>query len=112
MGEIKGTVTRIYALPADVSPRAEAPLLHEWHADIPYMPEGSFLAVGEKTYRVRYRSVTVDEESGAAAEVDAHVGSAVVDLGNQRDAVVNRYLATAAFQRADGVETLQTAEAA
>ena len=54
----------------------------------------------------------INEESGAAAEVDAHVGTSLSWTSEiSADAVVNRYLAARAFQRADGIETLKTGEA-
>lgn len=55
-------VTRICALPADMSPHAKVQVLHEWPGEIPYAPEGGLLQVGQAVYRVRYRSVLIDEQ--------------------------------------------------
>jgi len=57
-------VTRVFALPKELHPRAEPALLHEWPLHIPDVPEGKFLQVGSQTYRVRYRSVVVNETAG------------------------------------------------
>lgn len=55
------SVTRVFALPEDMSPRAEPELLCEWPLHIPDVPEGGYIQVGSACYRVRYKSVTVNE---------------------------------------------------
>jgi hypothetical protein len=62
-------VTRVCALPRESHPRAEPALLHEWPCDIPYVPEGGMLHVGATAYRVRYRSIAVDEEKATATVI-------------------------------------------
>jgi hypothetical protein len=57
------TVTRISALPIEDYPRVIR-VLHEWEQELPYVPEGGMLCVGDTVYRVRYRSVRVDEPAG------------------------------------------------
>lgn len=64
MVELRQAITRVCALPAELHPRAVGPLLREWAGDIPFVPEGHLLQVGKTAYRVRYRSVRVDEELG------------------------------------------------
>jgi hypothetical protein len=57
-------VTRVYALPKGLDPRAKPELLHEWPQHIPEVGEGAVLQVGSVSYRVRYRGVVINEDRG------------------------------------------------
>lgn len=57
-------VTRVFALPKELNPHAEAQLLWEWPLHIPDVAEGGMLQVGSVVYRVRYKSVMVNEAAG------------------------------------------------
>jgi hypothetical protein len=60
-------LTRVYGLPP--GDRKAAPLLHESHGYLPVLPPGGFLRIGDRTWRVRYCTVAVNEARGEAVLV-------------------------------------------